>query len=326
MGRMRSPALVPLGDSGLQVSRLGFGLAAVGRPAYINLGRAVGSDRSRDAMRRAAGALLDEAYAHGVRYFDAARSYGDAEAFLAEWLQQRDPPDVVVGSKWGYRYVGGWQVEAERHEIKDHSRAALDRQWEESRHLLGDRLSLYQIHSATPDSGVLEDGQVIERLLEIADQGVVVGLSVSGPAQAETVGRALAVECHGRNPFGAVQATWNLLETSVGPALATAHARGWGVVVKEALANGRLATTGEQGPLASLAGDAGVSADVVALAAALAQPWADVVLSGASTTRQLRSNLRAADLTLDQVSLERLGTLREEAGSYWAHRARLPWR
>jgi aryl-alcohol dehydrogenase-like predicted oxidoreductase len=40
--------------------------------------------------------------------------------------------------------------------------------------------------------------------------------------------------------FDAVQATWNLLEPSAGPALAEAHAAGLGVIVKEALANGRL--------------------------------------------------------------------------------------
>ena len=45
----------------------------------------------------------------------------------------------------------------------------------------------------------------------------------------------------GVNPFQSVQATWNLLERSAGPALADAHAAGWGVIVKEALANGRLA-------------------------------------------------------------------------------------
>ena len=31
-------------------------------------------------------AVLDEAWAAGVRYFDAARSYGRAEEFLARWL------------------------------------------------------------------------------------------------------------------------------------------------------------------------------------------------------------------------------------------------
>ena len=66
-------------------SRLGLGLAAVGRPAYITLGRVhdLGGDRSVDAMYARTAAVLDAAWAAGVRYLDAARSYGRAEEFLA---------------------------------------------------------------------------------------------------------------------------------------------------------------------------------------------------------------------------------------------------
>ena len=48
--------------------------------------------------------------------------------------------------------------------------------------------------------------------------------------------------------------------------------------------------------LAEAARERGTSEDVVALAAALARPWADVVLSGAATVAQLESNLAALDL------------------------------
>ena len=64
---------------------IGLGLAAVGRPGYINLGRDedLGEDRSVEALRNHTHELLDAAYAQGVRYFDAARSYGRAEATRA---------------------------------------------------------------------------------------------------------------------------------------------------------------------------------------------------------------------------------------------------
>ena len=43
-----------------------------------------------------ASTVLDTAYEAGVRYFDAARSYGKAEAFLASWLEHRAlPPEAV---------------------------------------------------------------------------------------------------------------------------------------------------------------------------------------------------------------------------------------
>src|SRR5207253_4205230 len=106
----------PFGRTGLSVTPIGFGLAAVGRPGYITLGRDhdLGQDRSVEALERRAHEVLSAAYDAGIRYFDAARSYGFAERFLSSWLQQRklSPTDVTVGSKWGYTYVGDWRVDA----------------------------------------------------------------------------------------------------------------------------------------------------------------------------------------------------------------------
>jgi len=164
-------------------SRIGLGLAAVGRPGYINLGRAADlpAERTVEALRARAHDLLDRAYAAGVRYFDVARSYGRAEEFLAQWLHARpDAGDVVIGSKWGYTYTAGWRVDAEVHEVKDHGVATFDRQLGETRALLGDRLDLYQIHSVTPDSPALRDPALHRRLADLAGQGVVLGLSTSG--------------------------------------------------------------------------------------------------------------------------------------------------
>ncbi|MEO3777618.1 aldo/keto reductase [Micromonospora sp. B11E3] len=294
-------------------SRIGLGLAAVGRPAYINLGRAADlpAERTVETMRARARDLLDRAYAAGIRYFDVARSYGRAEEFLAQWLHARpDVGDVVVGSKWGYTYTAGWRIDAEAHEVKDHGVATFDRQLGETRALLGGRLDLYQIHSLTPDSPALRDVALHRRLAGLAAQGPVIGLSTSGPAQAEAIRAALDVQVDGRPLFRSVQATWNLLEPSVGPALAEAHDAGCLVIVKEALANGRLAV-GERAP-----------GDAAALAAVLHQPWASIVLSGAATGDQLASNLRAEGLTVDPA---RWKDLAMPATRYWQERSRLPW-
>jgi aryl-alcohol dehydrogenase-like predicted oxidoreductase len=307
----------------LASGRLGLGLAALGRPAYINLGHCddVRGHTDVESLERQTHAVLDAAYDAGVRYFDAARSYGRAEAFLASWLERRGlgPDDVTVGSKWGYRYTAGWRVDAEEHEVKDLSVSHLRRQWEESRELLGAHLRLYQIHSATLDSGVLDDSDVLAELGRLREAGLAIGLSVSGPNQRQTIERALAV-----GEFDAVQATWNLLERSAEPALRAADDAGLTVLVKEAVANGRLTERGDVPLLREAAGRAGVSPDALALAAVLAQPWADVVLSGASTPAMLASNLAAAELDggLDD---ERLDALREEPEVYWKTRSALPW-
>ncbi len=150
-----------------QACPIGLGLAALGRPAYINLGRDrdLGSDRGQDALEARSHEVLDAAYAMGVRYYDAARSYGLAEAFLASWLDSRDHRDeaLTVGSKWGYTYTGNWDMHAPVQEQKDLSVEQFRRQLVETTGLLGGRLDLYQIHSATLESGVLDDESVLGR-------------------------------------------------------------------------------------------------------------------------------------------------------------------
>jgi len=325
-----------LGTTSLFVSRLGLGLAALGRPGYINLGHAGDLRRDYDAavMEARCHAVLDAAHALGVRYFDAARSYGRAEVFLADWLAARriGPAEVTVGSKWGYTYTADWKVEAEHHEIKDHSLPVLQRQWAESRGLLGNYLNLYQIHSATLESGVLTDRAVLEELARMRAQGVRIGLTLSGPKQAETLRRALDVTIAGVRLLDTVQATWNLLEPSTGPALQAAHSAGMGVIVKEALANGRLtarntdpAFAAQRKVLEEEAARLQTTPDALALAAALAQPWADVVLSGAATVDQLRSNTAALTVPWDDTAAERLGKLAEAPDEYWRRRSGLSW-
>ncbi len=313
---------------------LGLGLAALGRPGYLTLGH--GADlagRSDPASLEAhTHRMLDEAWANGVGYLDAARSYGRAEAFLAGWLAKRgfaeDARRPIIASKWGYRYTADWQVDAEVHEVKELDRAQLDRQFAESRDLLGDYLDVYQIHSATISSGVLTDGPTLDRLRELRASGLTIGLTATGPDQSETIRQALEIpDAEGRPLFEVVQATWNVLEPSAGPALAAAAANGAMVVVKEALANGRL--TGRDPSVAFATGQhvGDVPLDQAALAAALTRPWATVVLSGAATIDQLRSNIGAmtegalaAGSTLASVN-----ALAEDPGRYWQTRADLTW-
>jgi aryl-alcohol dehydrogenase-like predicted oxidoreductase len=298
---------------------LGLGLAALGRPGYINLGHAHDrGDTNPAVMERHAHEVLDAAYAGGIRYFDAARSYGRAEEFLAHWLERCGiaPGEVEVGSKWGYTYTAGWRVDAKQHEVKDLSVATLRRQLKETRALLGDHLQLYQIHSATLESGVLEDDAVQDELARLRADGLAVGLTATGPGQRATIERALET-----GALDAVQATWNLLERTAAPALAAAHDAGLAVIVKEALANGRLTDRGDVPELIAAARERGTTPDALALAAALAQPWADIVLSGAATIETLESNLRARDVEYD----ERLASIAEDPEAYWSTRAALPW-
>ncbi len=333
-----------LGSTNLPVSVLGLGLAALGRPGYINLEHAadLAGDYAVAAMERRAWRILDAAWQDGVRYFDAARSYGRAEEFLGAWLRARQiaPDSLTIGSKWGYTYTAEWQVQAAHHEIKDHSLPVLQYQWQESRANLATHaptkhssyLRLYQVHSATLASGVLENRPVLDELLRLKSQGIAIGLSLSGANQAVVLSQVLAVVVNGVRVFDCVQATWNLLEPSATNALQAAHAAGLGIIIKEALANGRLTLRNRHPAFAEKlillqqqAERLQTTVDALALAAVLAQPWADVVLSGATTVEQLAANLAAQQVTWDEEAALTLATLAEAPDLYWATRSQLAW-
>ena len=102
--------------------------------------------------------------------------------------------------------------------------------------------------------------------------------------------------------FDSVQATWNLLEQSAGEALQEAHDQGMDIIIKEAMANGRLllpapddssrkensASAAAARKLVEVAARLGSTPDAVALAVVMAQPFKAMVLSGAATVVHLR--------------------------------------
>ena len=327
------------GQTNLTVTPIGLGLAALGRPGYINLGHAKDLNHDYDvaAMEAHAHTVLDAAWQAGIRYFDAARSYGRSESFLGSWLTSRniDPANVTVGSKWGYTYTADWQVnvpEGQKHEVKDHSLPVLQRQWQKSQQNLGAQLDIYQIHSATLDSGVLENEAVLTELARLRNGGTVIGLSLSGTGQSDTLWRALEIEFDGKLLFGSVQATWNILEQSPTAVLTAAHQAGLGIIIKEALANGRL-TPRNQAPefqvkmdtLTQLAQQHHTTVDALALAAVLNQPFVDVVLSGAAQTDHLLSNVTALQVNWSAELAESLLGLAEDTAVYWQTRSNLSW-
>ena len=284
-------------------------------------------------MQDHAASVLDVAAELGIRYLDCARSYGRSEEFVSKWLEARPAvaSSMVCGSKWGYEYTAGWRVEVgegEAHEVKKHTRAQHVQQLAESLRLLPE-LALYQIHSATLESGVLSDDDVLDALAALRET-CVVGLSVSHP-QVPAIEAAVPIERGGRPLFGSVQATFNLLDQSAGDALRRAHEAGCFVVIKEALANGRLTSRAPESPrmrvLSSEAAALGTTVDALALAWVMNHPWVGVCLSGASTAEQLRANAAALELLPLPAELHaRLGeALSMDCEAYWAERRALAW-
>jgi aryl-alcohol dehydrogenase-like predicted oxidoreductase len=144
----------PLGSSGIDVSILGFGAWGIGgrTPGATSYGA------TDDAVSRRA---LDEAFDHGVTFFDTASVYGDghSEELIGECFQTRRPA-VVIATKAGI---------TKSFEGHDFSASALRLSLEGSlRRLRTDYVDLFQLHNAGPDV-VLEHpriGDVLNRFLE----------------------------------------------------------------------------------------------------------------------------------------------------------------
>ena len=317
-----------------KVSRIGLGLAALGRPGYINLGHAEDfkNARVKEAMQSRCTEMLNRALELGINYFDAARSYGLAENFLADWLIKYSPENIVIGSKWGYKYTANWKVEVSVHEVKEHSLTNLKNQAVESNAILGNYLNIYHIHSATLESGVLDNNEVLDELWKMKETGLIIGLSVSGPKQAEIIEKALSIKNNNILLFGSLQATYNILESSAEASLRKAHDLGLGIIIKEGVANGRLTNRNSEPNfqdkkevIQHIARNHQTDMDAISLAFILSKPWVNIVLSGASTIQQLESNCQADKIVLTERDLLQLHALAEETDYYWETRKALTW-
>ena len=324
--------LRPFGNTSLKVTKIGIGLAALGRPGYINLGHASDLNNNYDlkSMESHAHHILSHAYNKGIRYFDAARSYGKAEEFMSSWIN--DHQDIAIGSKWGYTYTADWKVKAEHHEIKEHTIDVLKRQWQETLNTLNRKPDIYHIHSASMESGVLENKQVLDYLWEMRENGLIIGLSLSGAGQADTLEKSLEIKSSGMQLFQSVQVTWNVLERSTTEAIEKAVNAGYGIIVKEALANGRL-TDRNTAPecqdklkvITEIADEHQVGIDAIAIAYILHQSWISVILSGAVQKSHLDSNLESLGIEFHRGEIEKLNQLVESPEEYWQTRSALEW-
>ena len=311
-------------------NKIGLGLAALGRPGYINIGHDIdlGSDKSKEAMRNHCHKVLDFAYKKGIKYFDVARVYGDAEDFLSSWIRNQSQFNGFVGSKWGYEYLANWAVNAEKHEKKDHSATFLKKQWAETRMNLGKSIDLYHIHSVTPDSKVLEDREVLKELEGIKKNGIDIGISTSGPDQKKTIEQLLRIN-EKINLFSFVQSTINIFEQSCISILKEASEKKINVIAKEVFSNGQLTLANkiihqkEIQELNYLANNINLSLEELTYLWVYQLPFIRIVLTGASTIDQLQKNINC----LDKVCLKIPNLENYNLGSekYWTSRKSLSW-
>ncbi len=307
------------------MTKIGLGLAALGRPEYINIRKEKNIDKSEATFKQNAFNMLDIAYRLGIRYFDTAPSYGKGELFLKEWQKNKCYKDTLLATKWGYTYVANWQLGyKDAHEIKEHSIEKLIEQWETSKELLPN-LKVYQIHSATLESGVLENTKVLKKLHELKTEiGLKIGITTSGPHQNTVLKEASQIKINNVFLFDVFQVTYNVFEQSTYQTLLNLSNKGRKVVIKEGVANGRVFVETPK-ILKDIANSHQTTVDVIALRFIIDTIQPTIVLSGAFTEYQLTSNLKALDITLSSQEIAALKKLAVVPETYWKSRQLLKW-
>lgn len=314
------------------INGIGLGTAAIGRPQYININQEDKAPFSLSTFKQNGIEMLDCAYDTGIRYYDTAPGYGLAEQLLLDWVKEKNDPNITVATKWGYTYVADFDQNAEVHEIKEHSLNKLDEQWEVSKQLLP-YLKYYQIHSATLESGVLENEAVLERLFQLKEEhNIKVGLTTTGSNQAEVLQKAMDVHFNGEQLFEVFQCTYNVLDQSIYELGRQIISNGKQLVIKEALANGRLfpniAYPDYQdlySNLEALSKKYEVGVDAINLQFCLSNLVGATVLSGANKPAYLRHNLKATKFDLNPQEIEELSQFKTTPELYWKERKQLTW-
>jgi len=312
--------------------QLGLGTAAIGRPQYLNLRTEKSAHTNLDEFRQNGFHVLEEAYKLGVRYFDTAPGYGLAENLLIDWLRTKDDNTIKLATKWGYTYVANFDANAEVHEVKEHSVTKLNEQWQISKALLP-YLSVYQIHSATLETGVLENDSILNQLAFLKEEfNLQIGLTTTGFNQVEVLKKGLDVQIDGKQLFDAFQCTYNILDQSISEINIVLKNENKTLIIKEALANGRLFPNDRFTHYKSLYSELNVLAlkynvgiDAIVLQFCLSTLQPEIVLSGASNSMHLQQNLKANTFVLSENEIDRLSTFRIDTTQYWNERKKLTW-
>lgn len=312
---------------------IGFGTAAIGRPLYINIKQVANETPFSLAQFKQNGfQMLESAYNNNIRFFDTSPGYGLAEELLLNWLKTKDDDTISVTTKWGYTYVANFDPKAKEHEIKEHSLSKLNEQWEYSKQLLP-YLKVYQIHSATFETGVLENEAVLNRLHQIkTETGIHIGLTTTGVNQVEVLKKAFTIEVEGEKLFQSFQSTFNILDQSLLELKDELNQIEGTFIIKEALANGRLIPNKNYleysklySLMRSLAKKHKVDVDAIVLRYCMDSFPNAIVLSGVNNETHLESNLKANGFKLSNSEIEQLSTFGVMTKDYWKERKALAW-
>ncbi len=276
----------PFGNTGLEVSRLGIGLAEIGMhlPA---------ADRTRAAV------VLDTALDYGINLLDTAACYGNSEELIGDAVSHRRD-EYILATKAGHA-AGDETGEAWTGPVVTRS---IERSL---RRLKTDHVDIVQLHSCDVD--VLVRGEVIRALEDARSAGKTRFISYSGDEEAA----AWAVDS---GIFATLQTTFNLVDQNARRGLLEdARNAGMGIIIKRPIANGiwgggpdqpratsrfddiseRVRAMANEGPIPGSPDDR----ILLALGFTFAHPQVDTAIVGTTNPAHLVSNIEMVNSGLD---------------------------
>ncbi|MFT5471516.1 MAG: aryl-alcohol dehydrogenase-like predicted oxidoreductase [Verrucomicrobiales bacterium] len=212
-----------LGETGIEISRLGLGTVKFGRNQQVKYPTAFELPTDPEIHT-----LLDVARESGVNLLDTAPAYGVSEERVGKILAKRDDRDAwVIASKAGEEFIDSESVfdfsPEHIHDSVERSLRRLDRE----------RIEILLLHSNGDDVRILKESGAAEALTALKAEGKLGAIGIS----TKTVeGGRLAFEMG----LDVVMAAYNPWHTEEEPVLDAAAAAGRAVLVKKALGSGWL--------------------------------------------------------------------------------------
>ena len=236
----------PLGDTGIDVSVLGFGTVKLGRDQGVKYPHGFTIPDDREASD-----LIAMAYDRGINLIDTAPAYGNSEERLGSLLQgQRDK--WVICSKVGEEFENG---KSHFDFTPEHIRLSVERSL---KRLNTDYIDVLLVHSDGNDQQLIESYEVLETINELKHQGLVRATGMS----TKTVEGGILTLQHS----DVAMVTWNLNEEADIPVVDYAQAHNKGIFIKKGLASGHACLKGEdpvQASMNKLLGHQGVNSVIV---------------------------------------------------------------
>jgi aryl-alcohol dehydrogenase-like predicted oxidoreductase len=244
-----------------QSVEFGLGLIGIGKPW--------GFANPEVPDERQALALLERAFALGVRYFDTAPSYGVSEERLGRFLATLIPGErfqVRIATKFGEH----WDA-ARAEPFVDHSLDALKRSLDGSIARLG-RIDFLQLHKTTPQALASND---LARAWEYA---ATLGITAVGASVSDRESAELAIA---GPAYQILQFPYNAVQRTFADILDRAAARSMKIAVNRPFGMGRMLYENRELSKAD------------AFGFILEKPFQGVVLSGTKSPVHLEENWHA---------------------------------